>query len=366
MTAQFERWLHSEDCLALLLSCADYVICKAKRSTIRLEILFEEEITKDPSMLAQLVASHLWEFLKGKGGAVAVQAAACVAAGDVSAFMTTVTDRFLAACLDERRTAAVNPAYAYYRHLRHVLSKSEEVNYKPTRHGSFYAFSFAESLQCLPKSNWDLSYNDWPRPVVPAAGIHEKSGIMQLSRIYWDETVMRFLDEYFLPIRELNRYVGCNYTIGCDVALESQLYAEDGQYGGTPLLYDEVLVTDAQHDPFGSRRRQNPHLDCDIIEAELDTLALDTLTELTQRQRTILLRVEDGATLEEIARELREKGASNIHYHLKKAYQVMKRKWSLWGPPSLAQFSEVDEEEFFIFYDKVIEICKNGVGCRSK
>ncbi|ABK97801.1 RNA polymerase sigma factor [Pelobacter propionicus] len=365
MTSEFNDWLHSKTCLDLLLSCADYIIGRAKKSTIQLDTLFSEETEDDHTKLSQVVASHLWEFLKDKNVTLATLAAERVAQGDVSGFMTLVADRFLAECLDERRTAAINPAYAYYRHLRHVISKAEEVNYQPTRRGSFYAFSFADSLQRLPEVHWNLSYTDWPRPAVPAAHIHDKPGIMRLSRNYWDEAVVRFLDEYFLPIRELNRYVSGNYSLGCAVTTESQLTMPACEDGSQPFSFDEILVTDAQNDVLGSMGRQHPRLDCDIIETELEALAHDTLSELTERQRTILLRVEDGATLDEIARELGERGASNIHYHLKKAYQTMKRKWSLWGPPTLAQFSEVEEEEFFIFYDKVIELCKICGECRT-
>jgi len=365
MNSEFNDWLCSKSCLDLLLSCADYVIGRAKKSTIKIDLLFSEETGDDPARLHQVVASHLWEFLKDKRVMLATQAAERIAQGDVSGFMTLVADRFLAECLDERRTAAINPAYAYYRHLRHVLSKAKEVNYRPTRHGSFYAFSFADGLQRLPEAHWNLSYSDWPRPAVSATDIHDKSGIMRLSRNYWDEAVVQFLSEYFLPIKELNRYVGCNYSLGCAVATESQLTMKDGNDCRKPFSFDEILVTDVQNDVLGSMGRQSPRLDCDIIEAELESLALDTLAELTERQRRVLLRVEDGATLDEIARELGEKAASNIHYHLKKAYQAMKRKWSLWGPPSLVQFSEVEEEEFFIFYDKVIELCKNGGECRT-
>lgn len=365
MTSEFNDWLHSKSCLDLLLQCADYVIGRARRSTIQLDRLFTEETGGDPARLSQVVASHLWEFLKDKSVTLASQASERIAQGDVASFMTLVADRFLAECLDERRTTAINPAYAYYRHLRHVLSKAEEVNYQPTRHGSFYAFSFADGLQRLPTAHWNLSYNDWPRPDVSAADIHDKLGIIRLSRNYWDESLIKFLDEYFLPIMELNRYVGCNYSLGCVVATESQLTMRDGDDCSQPFSFDEIMVTNAQNDVFSSMGRQNPRLDCDIIESELETLAQDTLMELTERQRAILQFVEEGATLDEIAREMGEKGASNIHYHLKKAYQAIKRKWSLWGPPSLTQFSEVEEEEFFIFYDKVIELCKNGSECRT-
>lgn len=365
MTFDFATWLHSNDRLKDLLLCADYVIKKAGRSSIQLDHLFQEEISDGLGSLTQIVAGHLWCFLKKKSETIASQASEYLSRGDVVGFMAIVADRFLDDCLDERRTMAVNPSYAYYRHLRQVLSKAEGVNYQPTRQGSFYALSFSPGLQQLPKEHWNHPYGDWPSPQVPTSEIHKNSGILRLSHCYWDEALERFMAEYFLPVKELGRYIDWNYSLGCLIVGESQLTQADEEEGCRPFSFDDMTVTHECNDELGCIARQNPRLECDVIESELETLAQDCLMELTDRQRTILVRVDEGATLEEVARELGEKGASNVHYHLKKAYLVMRRKWSLWGPPSLPQFSEVDEEEFFIFYEKVIEFCKNGKDCRT-
>lgn len=365
MTSELTTWLQRAECYDVLLNCADFVIGKARRSAIQLDLLFQEEIRDNADALPQVVAGQLWQFLKERGDRVVAAAAERLVRNDMAGFMSLLADSFLVACLEERRTYAVNPSYAYYRHLRHVLSKAEDVRYEATRRGSFYAYSAAPDLATLPQDQWHLSYGDWPNPAVPFKEIHEKPAILRLSRFYWDETVVRLVAEYLLPVKELNRFVVAKYPLGHSVSNETSLAPEDRDADCGSFSFDEILVTDAHNDVLGSMARQNPRLDCDVIETELETLAQDTLAELTDRQRTILLRVDEGATLDEIARELGEKGASNIHYHLKKAYQAMKRKWSLWGPPSLAQFSEVEEEEFFIFYDKVIELCKNGGECRT-
>ena len=113
-------------------------------------------------------------------------------------------------------------------------------------------------------------------------------------------------------------------------------------------------------------KRQTPELDRDIVDNELEMLAQDCVTGMSERQRLLLLmKMEDDLTYEEIGLRLNESSPSKLQYHFKKSLEAIRHKWSLWGPPSLKQFADVDEEEFYLFYEKVISICKNGQAFRS-
>ena len=356
MTPDFNAWLGSDACRILLTSCAAQVLARARRNTVDLAHLFQEELSNEPGALAQVVTGQLWLFLRGKPDSITAVAGELLARGDLPGFITTVADRFLADCIETRRTYAVNPYYAYYRRLRTVLSQSGEVFFTATRRGSYFAYPTLPDPPLLPPDQWGESYREWPHPGIPFKEVLEednKPALLKISRCYWDESVVQLMAEYLLPVKELNRFLFAKYPLGRGIDNEASLATD----AGAPALED-LRATDPV-DSFGYRARQTPRLDADLIEESLEDLARDCLTELTERQRLILLRAEAGATLDEIAKELGEKGPSIIHYHLKKAYQVIRRKWSLWGPPALREFTEVDEEEFWIFYDAVIECCKN-------
>ena len=356
MTPDFNTWLGSDTCRTLLTSCASQVLARAKRNTIDLAHLFQEELTDEPGALAQVITGQLWLFLRGTSDAISTVAGELLVRGDLPGFITTVADRFLADCIETRRTYAVNPYYAYYRRLRTVLSQSGEALFTATRRGSYFAYPTIPDPPLLPLTHWGESFKDWPHPGVPFKEVlkeENKPALLKISHCYWDESVIRVMAEYLIPVKELNRFLFAKYPLGRGIDNEAALATD----AGAPVL-EELRITDP-NDSFGYLTRQAPRLDADLIEESLEDLAQDCLTELSERQRLILLRAEAGATLDEIARELGEKGPSTIHYQLKKAYQVIRRKWSIWGPPALREFTEVDEEEFWIFYDAVIESCKN-------
>jgi hypothetical protein len=140
--------------------------------------------------------------------------------------------------------------------------------------------------------------------------------------------------------------------------------AEDDD--GTPLSLGDRLMTSADSRGEDAWKRQVPVLELDIIDTQLDDLARDCVGELSDKQKMlILMKVEDGLTYEEICSRVGESNPSKLHYHVKNGLEVIRRNWSLWGPPSLKLFAEVDEEEFFMFYEKVVTLCKNDEACRE-
>lgn len=363
MKDKFQDWLESNDCYETLLQCSDQVISRARKKAISLESIFHDALTDGLNCLSQVVAHEMWQFLKEKSHRVAERASDKLVHGDESGFMEVLIGVFLDNCKDKRRTFSVDPLYAYYRSIRETLTNSAEVNTPPaSRRGTFYAFSFEESLQQLPTSYWDQSYIDWPQPPQTAHEIYDSPAILELARFFWIETLDRFTGTYLLPIKELSRFLNKKYQIGCTIDNESNGPLSNPDDEGNSRTIDDITVP--ADDVLGQYSGQNPRLEMDIIEAELEELAKDCLATLTETERVVLYRTEAGVKMIDIAHELHMKSASNISPYKDKALEKVKQSWSLWGTESLERFTDVDKEEFWIFYDKVIDFCKSPVQCR--
>ncbi len=367
MNVAFQFWLESKECYETLLQCSDQVISRARKKAISLESIFQDALTDGLNGLSQVVAHEMWQFLKEKSHRVAERASDKLVHGDTSGFMEVLIGVFLDNCKDKRRTFAVDPVYAYYRSIRETLSKSAEVNTPPaTRRGTFYAFSFEESLQQLPVSYWDQSYIDWPQPPQAEHEIYDSPAILELARFFWIETLDRFTAAYLLPIKELSRFLNSKYQIGCTIDNESNSPLSNPDDEDNSRTIDDITVPAGHADAvLGQYSRQNPRLEMEIIETELEELAKDCLATLTESERVVLYRTEAGVKMIDIAHELHMKSASNVSPYKDKALEKVKRTWSLWGTESLGKFTDVDKEEFWIFYDKVIEFCKSPVQCRK-
>lgn len=357
MEPVFDTWADSEECYAILHLCARQVIRRANKLSLQLD---DNYLDADDYLAA--VTAQLWQFMREHADSIAKKATVLLISGDESAFMTYLAQAFLADCVDKRRVDS--PFHSYYRHMRAVLSREESIRYEPQGlRGSYYAYSQDAALTLLPERFLQDEFADWNKPALPFRDIHQRSAMLTLSRHFWDESLRHLLAEYLLPIRDLVRFLTLSYPIIFTVTTESESDTPDDDAadpGRTDRLHcsAESRIQDAW-------KRHSPALDLDIIDSQLDMLAQDCAAELSDRQKTALHLHDQELTLEEIARQLGEKGASNVHYHLKKARTVLKRRWSLWGPPLLREFSEVDEEEFFLFYEKVISFCKKGSEARS-
>lgn len=368
MTQTLSDWLHDEECLRVLDRCARSVIKKAQRNEINLKRLFHEDDGADNDNNPDfhgVVKGRLWEHLKEHAERIQRKAYPYLDGDRLSGFIEIVAEDFLMKCLDKRRSFSGETLKAYYRHLREVLSKSEEVRYEAEKQGAFYAYSSSPDLQRLPMAEWNQTYSGWPRPSTPFTEIHTARGIMAISRVFWDESVIRFQKEYLLPIKALLHYTCSCYNLSTEIENDIPDPFESDE-GGDSGLDGRKLGSDiADMDELGCQALQEPRLDMLIIERELRDLAKDCAAEISDKGKRILVMRNDEKTLEEIALDLDEKGPSNIHYHQKKAYESIARKWITWGPSSPVQFSEDDEEDFFSFYDMIIEICKNDLERRE-
>lgn len=353
----FRDWLESDECFAILRQCAKQVSNRAARLGIVLEDSCLEEQNRDDYYTA--VAGDLWQFLKGNAAKIAEQASILLISGDDYAFMTFLCGKFLDDRIDERRTSS--PFHRYYREMRAELSKAEGLTYMPkSRAGSFYAWSRTEGLEVLPDQPYDRDYRGWKACDIPFSNIWDKQAMLGLSRHFWDESLREFLREYLLPIRELVRFVCAKYPLLLTVEyVDAQ--GEEHENGDPVMslecrLVDSTAATAANDDAW---RRQMPVIEADVIDTQLEVLARDCSSEMTADERCILWRIDDGVKLEDVAAELGMKSPANVSYHQNKAYSKIRTKWSLWGPPSPKGFDDVDEEEFFIFYEKVIGFCKS-------
>jgi hypothetical protein len=250
--------------------------------------------------------------------------------------------------------------------MRTLLHQTDGVvTLSHARKCSYYAYSCRTDLERLPADLSNVDYGEWNDCAVSLSDIFQKSAMLELSKHFWKEAYRRFLEEYLLPIRDLVKYTCTKYPLLLKVEYrDAQGEADDGE--GSAISLENHLVdfhaTTAFDDAW---KRQLPIIEADVIDTQLDTLARDCTVEMTGLERIILSQLDAGEKLETIAALLNMKGPSNVSYHQKKAYSKIYDKWSLWGPPSPRQFVEIDEEEFFMFYEKVIGYCKIDESCRE-
>jgi hypothetical protein len=359
MNDAFQAWISSQECYAVLKACARQVIKRAERLSLQLDDAY-----LDRNDYLSAVTNQLWDFVKDRADKIARKATPLLISGDEDEFMVFLSQEFIDFCLDKRRETS--PFHAYYRHVRTVLSEAKNIRFESKgRKGSYFAYSESPTLDFLPDSLNVKSYAAWPATDVAFCEIHGKSAILRLSRHFWDEMLRRILAEYLVPVRELVRYVTTAYPLLTTESPESSFdVAEDDD--GAPQSIGDRLITSADSRNDDAWKRQLPLLELDIIDTQLDGLARDCASELSDKQKMlILMKLEDDLTYEEICSRLGECSPSKLHYHVKTGLEIIRHKWSLWGPPSLKQFAEVDQEEFFMFYEKVIGFCKNDEACRD-
>ncbi len=359
MNDTLQTWLLSQECYRVLKLCAGKVINKAESIPL---ILDDTYLNRTDYLDA--VTNQLWDFVRDQGDKLAQKATALLVSGDDDGFMEFIKHEFIDFKRDHRR--AVDPFYAYYRHVRTVLSKEEGIRFEPKgREGSYYAYSDSPTLIFLPEHLILKDYHGWLAPNVVFCEIHEKSAILRLARHCWDESLKVLPTEYLLPVRELVKYVVTVYPLVVTESTESSLDIASGE-DDIVLSSGDKLITSVDSRDGDAWKRQLPVMvEKDIVNTLLEDLARDCCHELSYKQkRLILMKLEDDLTYEEICTLLGEK-TSNLHYHLKKGIEIIRQKWSLWGPPLLKQFADVDEEEFFLFYDMVIFYCKKDEACRE-
>ena len=362
------EWLKGPEGRAILLECAEDVEYQARKKSLNLAHIFREEFVSDSNELCRIVASELTTYLLEHQDTVSKDIFEDFSKGDTSAVTAKVVKKFLDHIIDKRRTYPISPFHAYLRHLRKVISladKAGKVRYIPPNDyndGSYFAYSDAEGIINLPYSYWGLPFDGWSVPVVPLAEIEEQVGMLSLSRFYWDEATCRYEMEYLQPLRELTRFVFAKYPF---IAQRKDVGVGSDEVMTESEKFDLLKPVHLAGDPLGPLQRQSDRLDYDIIETELSKLAGQCCAGLDERQANILWRASEGQTLYDIARYLGEKGASNIHYHLKKAQSHIRKFWSLWGNAQLPGFAEEDEEEQFIFVEKIVQLCKERCGGRE-
>lgn len=353
----FQGWIESDECLAILRGCAKQLSRRAARLGIVLEDASIEEQDREEYYTA--VAGDLWQFLKGNASKIAERATLLLISGDEDAFMNYLCGAFLDDCIEKRRSSS--PFHVYYRKMRTEISKAEGLTYvaKP-QVGSYYAWSQSKEIEALPVKLCGTDYGEWRAPAIPFSGIWEKNAMLDLSRHFWDESLREFLREYLLPIRELVRFVSVKYPLLLNVEYADAQGGEDEE--GEPVLsLENRLVGSAVATAAGDDAwlRQIPFIKADVVDSQLEVIAHDCVAEMNPVERLILWRLDDEVTLEDIAKELGMKSPANVSYHKQKAYSAIHVKWSLWGPAKIEKFTDVDEEEFWMFYEKVIEYCKH-------
>lgn len=365
MNSPLHTWLQNPDCLSILKLCADQIISRAVRASIVLEDAYLEAEDRDAYRTA--IATDLWQFIKTDADNIAAKGTVLLVQNDEHAFMAFIASKYLDYCKDRRRSQS--PFHDYYRKVRSVLSESEEVCYHAmTRVGAWYAFSANPDIERLPErlTPGEDAYSSWPViESIYSDSLYNNPAIIKLARHFWDHALLCFLAEYFLPVRELVRFVFSKYPMTFSISHGDTIPRSEGE-PTTEHSLENVLVDHRIHSSFDDAwKRQQPAFDHDLIDHHLEQIAQDCVAQLAENERVVLLALDEGKTLTDTASALGLKSASNVSYHQKKAYMIIHHHWSLWGPAKAREFSEVDEEEFFMFYEKLILICKNKKTCRD-
>lgn len=365
MTHTLLQWLNSQECLDTLKLCAIQISNRAARSSIILEDAYLETEDRDTYLTA--VATDLWQFIKTHADSITQKATMLLVQGDEQAFMAFLVSKYLDYCKDKRRKES--SFYDYYRVVRSTLSDSKELQYvAKSRVGAWYACSQRSNLETLPETLivGEDTYSTWAVcSTVMTKNLYEKPAIISLARHFWNQSLQHLLVEYLLPVRELVRFTCVKYPLTFSINFGDPDIASDADHEIAPSLENMLVDYSATCFFDDAWKRQQPHFDHDLIEHHLDQIASDCVAQLTVQEQLILCALDEGKPLAEIAQELGLKSPSNVAYHQKKAYMTLHRHWGLWGPAKLSQFSDIDEEEFFMFYEHLIFICKNEQTCRD-
>lgn len=357
MSDELQKWLSSQECLSVLNECAKNAINRAERITLQIDDSYLDR--KD---YLSAVTGQLWCFVKDRAEEISRKATIPLASGDDDALTVLLTHEFLDFCLEKRR--ADSPFHSYYRHVRSILSKEDSIRFEPKgRKGSYYAYSDIKTLDFLPEALNEQRYSTWAIPDVAYMDIHNKPAILRLSKCFWDVALKLFLAEYLLPVRELVHYVSSVYPLLISESPESSFDVSEDE-DGAPQTVGDQLITSVDSRDDDAWKRQLPIIEMDIIDTQLEVLARDCTKQLSGKQKILLvMKLEDEMTLAEMCTKVGEKNPSTLLYHIKKGLEIIHEKWSLWGPPTRKQFTEVDDEEYLIFNRKVMEFCKNAEPC---
>ncbi|MEI6205760.1 MAG: hypothetical protein WCP20_03145 [Desulfuromonadales bacterium] len=368
MSDVFYEWLSSPECFNDLLPCVRLVIRRAEQLGVTLDDSYLEDGNVKEYHAA--VAGNLWQFIKEEAAVLAQKATRYLLERDYKWLATFISREFIDSCIDKRRNDS--PFHAYYRHMRNVLSEAKEINYRPVpRKGSYFAWSHKPDLDFIPDNNdfrtRHLNYKEWTSSNISFSEINKQAFMIELSRHYWDEALRVILKEYLHPIRELVSFVAVKYPLIPSVENESDIESDmvcDNEGQGLQHAFDDRFIHPDASGDDDSWIRQLPILAQSIIELDLDKLARDCAARLTDTEKAVLWGLNDSSTLADIARSLGMKGPSNVSYHQKLASEKLRIAWSLWGQPDSEHYA-VAEDEQRIFFNKVIELCKEANACRD-
>lgn len=354
MAGRFFDWLNNSESFNDLRPCARLVIRRAEK----LGIVLDDSYLQDGDFNTYLdaIASGLWAFLKEEAENISRRAITFLTTGDKIGLGRLISNEYIDSCLDKRRNDS--PFHAYYRHMVAVLREAEGINFRAIpRKCSYYAWSQAENLPIEPDDHdfhsSYMDYDSWPASPVLFRDINKKDQMIALSRHYWEEALRIILAEYLFSIRGLVAFAASKYPLIPEIEYEPGVEDENEGEQKHRVIGETLISPD----------RQLPFVPPAIVEIDLDRIARDCAAKLTKEEK-IVVAMLDSSTGLELAKALGKKGPSNVEYYKKPALRKVGEAWSLWGQPDSEHFS-VEVEECRIFLKKLVETCKEAIGCRE-
>lgn len=326
----FRKWLSGPECYKTLMQCAATVRRRAKALGFSARLFpFESD---------EELVNELWTFLASMEGRPAQELSAAASEGSFSRLGFLAANGFISRLIDKQRTGGQSAWHAYYRHVRQVLSASEELSYHSIKSCSYYSLSREEHFSIEPWS--DRNYLSWSPPPGTADNPKKNKVILELAAHFYDDAVKRSGRHQWVPIRELVSYIVARFP-----ELQQGGEVPGRQKEGKEAEDQEKLQAES-HDP--------EHL---ITMRDLKKLAAVFSRRLDPRKRKIFyLRYGKNISGKELARSVGYKGESGISYQISKIEDLLRKFCVMW--PGLSP-EDLDDALFDEFITHLLDFCRS-------
>lgn len=314
-----EEWFVSK----VLKKCAIIVVRKVSNLNMDLEHLGLYEQAD--------IENELCLFIAALVNKVNIDLINLLEENNLSKFINMIANRFINDLIDKRRKWDTSIWHSRYRHIRHVLSKADNIRYMTENNRSFYSVDDVAGMGKWSSSH--INYKEWDPPDIPIQNPDAKDDIVVLAEYFYNLVKLKNGSPCWVAIRELTNYITTWYGKPYDV--NAPLESETGDYSHTEYgLTSESLL-------------------------KISQMAADKLTD--KEKEVLCLRHLKNYSLKETAKILGMKSASAVKYHQDNAYAKIKGVCIEW--PGLSP-EDLNQDLFELFWRNLIERCKAATGCR--
>lgn len=346
----FQNWLKSDDCYPTVELWGKRLIAKVQELNLP-ESVWPYSRVDDPQICKEVI-HDFWIFLmqypdklnENQNPIFESQ----ILKGNMNRILNDAFQAYLQTQKAEARKKETDPWRYVYRRVRETLNYEKKIYYRLFRHGQrdkkgwpyFSLDSKADLLNNVGMLHIE-PYSEWETPLNIISEMQfsrfKRKHFLELSIFFWKQAVSKLGKPYFLPIREIMRFLEAHYqTIVTNTLLSLEdLSHKDNNKGGESTI--------PSHQQFESN----------ILESLAERLIESWPYE---RKACFAFKYETpDMTFRKIAERLGMKRHSNAQYHYEKAISHVKDFCSEWPGPTLPH---VEKDFFLEFTNKVAELCK--------